>query len=96
MISLMRSRALKTDLRSSSVHELLPPDCFPVDHSFDGCSAATHFALMRALVVIVMQPFVEIGLQRVDAVKKFLAERDLIIILQDRLMEALAHTVGLR
>ena len=51
---------------------------------------------MRALVVIVMQPFVEIGLQRVDAVKKFLAEGDLIIILQDRLMEALAHTVGLR
>ena len=51
---------------------------------------------MRALVVIVMQPIVEIGLQRVDAVKKFLAERDLIIILQDRLMEALAHTAGLR
>ena len=51
---------------------------------------------MRALVVIVMQPFVEIGLQRVDAVKKFLAERDLIIILQDRLMEALAHTAGLQ
>ena len=51
---------------------------------------------MRVLVIIVMQPFVEIGLQRVVAVKKFLAERDLIIILQDRLMEALAHTVGLR
>ena len=96
MISLMRSRALKTDLRSSLVHELFPPDCFPVDHSFDGCSAATRFALKRALVVIVMQPFVEIGLQRVDAVKKFLAERDLIIILQDHIMEALAHTVGLR
>ena len=87
---------LAAPVRPSSVHELFPPDCFPVDHSFDGCSAATHFALTRALVVIVMQPFVEIGLQRVDAVKKFLAERDLIIILQDRLMEALAHTVGLR
>ena len=87
---------LAASVRSSSVHKLFLPDFFPVDHSFDGCSAATHFALTRALVVIVMQPFVEIGLQRVDAVKKFLAERDLIIILQDRLMEALAHTVGLR
>ena len=51
---------------------------------------------MRALVVVVMQPFIEIGLKHVDAVIEFLAERDLIIILQDRLMEALAYTVGLR
>ena len=87
---------LAASVRSSSVHELFPPDCCPVDHGLEERSAATYFALMRALVVIVMQPFVEIGLQRVDAVKKFLAERDLIIILQDRLMEALAHTVGLR
>ncbi len=30
---------------------------------------------MRAFVVVVMQPFIQIGLQRVDAVIKFLAER---------------------
>ena len=87
---------LAASVRSSSVHELFPPDCFPVDHSFDGCSAAKHFSLMRALLVVVMQPFIQIGLQRVHAVVKFLAERDLIKLLQDRLMEALAHTVGLR
>ena len=87
---------LAASVRPSSVHELFLPDFFALNHGLERRSAATHFALMRALVVIVMQPFVEIGLQRVDAVKKFLAERDLIIILQDRLMEALAHTAGLR
>ena len=87
---------LAASFRPSSVHELFLPDFFALNHGLERRSAATHFALTRALVVIVMQPFVEIGLQRVDAVKKFLAERDLIIILQDRLMEALAHTVGLR
>lgn len=51
---------------------------------------------MRALVVVVMQPFIQIGLQRVDAVVKFLAECDLIKLLQDRLVESLANTVGLR
>ena len=64
---------LEASVRSSLVHELYPPDCLPVDYSFDGCSAATHFSLMRVLVVIVMQPFIQIGLQRVDAVVKFLA-----------------------
>ena len=87
---------LAASVRSSSVHKLFLPDFFPVDHSFDGCSAATHFALMRALLVIVMQPFIQIGLQRVDAVVKFLAECDLIKLLQDRLVESLANTVGLR
>ena len=43
-----------------------------------------------------MQPFVEIGLKHVDALIEFLADRDLIEFLQDRLMESLAHTVDLR
>ena len=34
---------LAASVRSSLVHELYPPDCLPVDYSFDGCSAATHF-----------------------------------------------------
>ena len=50
---------------------------------------------MRALVVVVMQPFIQIGLQRVDAVIEFLAERDLVELLQDRLVEPLADAVGL-
>ena len=55
------------------VHELFPPDCFSVNYSFDGCSAATYFSLMRALVVVVMQPFIQIGLQRANAVVMFFA-----------------------
>ena len=50
---------------------------------------------MRALVVVVMQPFIQIGLQRVDAVIELLAERDLVELLQDRLVEPLADAVGL-
>ena len=33
---------------------------------------------MRALVVVMVQPFIQIGLQRVDAVIELLAERDLV------------------
>ena len=82
-------------VRSRSGHELFPPDYFPVDHSFDGCSAATHFSLMRAVVVVVMQLFVEIGLKHIDAVIEFVAERDLIKLLQDRLVDSRANTLGL-
>lgn len=37
---------LATSVRRSSVHELFPPDFFPIDNSFDGRSGATHFDLM--------------------------------------------------
>ena len=43
-----------------------------------------------------MQPLIQIGLQRVDAVVKLLAERDLVELLQDRLVEPLTNAVGLR
>ena len=49
-----------------------------------------------ALVVVVVQLFVQIGLQRVDALVEFLAERDLVELLQDRLVELLADAVRLR
>ena len=45
---------LTASFRSSSVHELFPPDYFPVDHGLKGRSASTHFALMRALVAHVI------------------------------------------
>ena len=54
---------------------LFPPDFFSIDHSFDGCSAATHFALIRALVVIVVQPVIQISLKRINAVLELLAEQ---------------------
>jgi len=40
--------------------------------------AATHFALMCALKVVAVQPFIQISLQRVDAVVELLTERDLV------------------
>lgn len=51
---------------------------------------------MRALVAVVMQPFTQIGLQRVDAVVELFAERGLIEFLQDRIVESHANTVHLR
>lgn len=51
---------------------------------------------MRALVVVTVQPFIQIGLKRVDAVIELLAERDLVELLQDGLVEAFANAIGLR
>lgn len=51
---------------------------------------------MGAFVVVVMEPVIQTGLQRVDAVIELLSERDLVELLQDRLVEALADAVGLR
>lgn len=50
---------------------------------------------MRAVVVVVMQLFVEIGFKHIDAVIEFVAERDLIKLLQDRLVDSRANTLGL-
>ena len=47
---------------------------------------------MRAIMVVVMQLFVEIGLKHIDAVIEFVAERDLIKLLQDRLVDSLTNT----
>ena len=51
---------------------------------------------MRALVVVVVQPVIEIGLQLFDGLEDLFAERDLIELLQNCLVKALADTVRLR
>ncbi len=51
---------------------------------------------MRALVIVMVKPFVQIDLQRINAVIEFLAERDLVKFLQDRFVEPLADAVCLR
>jgi len=84
---------LTASVRSGSVHELFLPDFFPVDHGFDGCSAAPHLALTRAFGIVVMQPVIQIGLQRVNAFAELLAERDLIELLQNRLLLACATVI---
>lgn len=46
-------------------------------------------------MVVMMQPLIQIGLQRVDAVIELLAERDLVELLQNRFVEPLADAVRL-
>ena len=58
---------LTASFRSSSVHELFPPDYFPVDHGLEGLSAATHFALMRTLLAHVIGAGGGVGIATVDA-----------------------------
>ncbi|WP_170486377.1 MULTISPECIES: hypothetical protein [Ruegeria] len=50
--------------RLSLVPDLFLPDLFALDHGLEGYSSATHFALMSVLLVVVVQPFFQIGLQR--------------------------------
>jgi hypothetical protein len=64
-------------VRPRSVNELFPPDFFPVDHSFHGCSAATQFALRHAFVDVAVQPVILNSLKRIDAVLELLVEGDL-------------------
>ena len=51
---------------------------------------------MSSFSVVVMQPLIQIGLQRIDAFVELLAERDLVEFLQDRFMEPLANAIRLR
>ncbi len=51
---------------------------------------------MCALVVVVMQPIIEVCLQRFDGLEDLFAERDLIELLQDRLVKPLADAIRLR
>ena len=60
-----------------------------------GCAPAAHLALMRALVVVIGQPFIEIGLHLVDGPVNLAPERDLVKLVENRLVEALADAVGL-
>ncbi|OGU21044.1 MAG: hypothetical protein A2580_12910 [Hydrogenophilales bacterium RIFOXYD1_FULL_62_11] len=57
---------------------------------------AAHLILVRALAVVVRQPDIQIGLQLFQREVKLASERDLIELQQDRLMEVLTDTVGLR
>ena len=51
---------------------------------------------MGPRLIIVLNPLIQIGLQFVDRTIHLLAEGDMVELLQDRLVEALADAVGLR
>ncbi len=49
-------------VRLDLIYKFFLPDFFSLDHSFEGCSSATHFSLMGALGIVMMEPLIEIGL----------------------------------
>jgi len=51
---------------------------------------------VRALAVVVRQPDIQIGLQFIQREVELAPERDLVELLQDRLVEALTDAIGLR
>lgn len=51
---------------------------------------------MRAVVVVVGQPFIQVDLQFFDRTIDLAPERYLIELIENRLVEALADTIGLR
>ena len=50
---------------------------------------------MRSLAIILIDPFIQIGLQFFDSCVNFLSESDLIELLQHRLVKSFADAVGL-
>ena len=50
---------------------------------------------MCALMILAVKPFMQVGLHRIYAVVELVTERDLIKLLQDRLLEPLADAVCL-
>lgn len=51
---------------------------------------------MRLLSIVVIQSFIQAGLKCIDGLIEFVGECNLIEFLQDRLVAAFTHTVGLR
>ena len=51
--------------------------------------------MMCSFIIVVLQPYVQIGLQLFNVAIELLAERNLVELLQDRLVEALADCIGL-
>ena len=51
---------------------------------------------MGSFIIVVMQPVVQIHLQRFQVVVQFLAKGDLIKLLQNRLMETFTNAIRLR
>ena len=68
-------------VRSGSVYELFLPNTFAFLQSLHGCFAFADFPLMGAFIIVMIDPFVQIFLQLLDALIEVLAECDLIELL---------------
>src|ERR1700759_516985 len=81
---------------SGGVEHFLPRERGSVNESLHRGLAVAPAALMRALFVVAGNPDIEVGLQLLDPAVDPLAERDLVELVEYRLVEALADAVGLR
>ena len=83
-------------VRSNSVDHLGLPDFLSILKCLSRRPATTHFSLMSPFIIVVGHPVVKIDLQLLHALVDLFPESDLVKLLQYRLVEALADTVGLR
>ena len=72
------------------------PGLLSFDEGMERCTPAAHLALMRPLTIVVTDPGIQIPLNLVDGSVYFAPECDLVELLQNSFVEALADTVGLR
>lgn len=83
-------------VRLDLVQIFLSPNLFSIQQGIHRRSAVAHSALMSSVIVVINQPFVQIFLEFIQVAIELFAERDLIELLQDGLVEAFANPIGLR
>lgn len=86
----------EVSVRSSSSYELFLPDALAVFKRLHWRPATTHLALMCSLIIVVIQPGVQILLQLLQAGVELFPEGYLVKLLQNRLVKSFADSVGLR
>jgi hypothetical protein len=72
------------------------PSTLTIDPCLPWSPAATHFALMSSLMVVVMHPLLQVLLQDFDGFIELLTKSDLIKLIEQRLVEAFTGAVALR
>ena len=83
-------------VRSNSVDHLGLPDFISILKCISRRPAITHISLMSPFIIVVSHPVVKVDLQLLNALVDLFPESDQVKLLQYRLVEALADTVGLR
>ena len=83
-------------VRSDLIQVLILPKLLAILKCFHGCSATTHFPLVRSDGIVKNKPRIQIGLQLLNTCIQLFAKAYLVELLQHGFMEPLAHAVGLR
>jgi hypothetical protein len=81
---------------SVQVQRFLPTDALAVLEHRHGRAPTAHLALVRALMVVRDELGVKVRLQLFERRVDLLAERDLVELVKDCLVEALTDAVGLQ